>query len=61
VWKKNIENSCDEFYQIEQGILCQDLARFIKAKNIDILFDLNGWTQGHRADVLSLRPCDIQI
>ena len=33
-----------------------DDKRFIKSKNIDILFDLNGWTQGHRADAFSLRP-----
>lgn len=61
VWRKNIEASCDEFYQIEPGLLSFELARFIYSKDIDILFDLNGWTQGHRADVFSLRPCAIQI
>lgn len=60
-WRKHIEASCDKFYQIEPGLRSFELARFLYSQNIDILFDLNGWTQGHRADVFSLRPCPIQI
>jgi len=48
VWRKNIEKSCDEFYQIPLGTPALDLAQFIKQKNIHILFNLNGWTSGAR-------------
>ena len=59
VWRKNIENSYDEFYQIEKGVSALNLANFIKSKNIDILFNLNGWTSGARQDVFALRPGSI--
>ena len=48
IWRNNIKNSCDEFYQIEQGVSAYDLAKFINSKNIHILFNLNGWTTGSR-------------
>lgn len=47
-WRQNIAKTCDEFYQIEQGVSALDLAKFIKSKNIHILFNLNGWTAGAR-------------
>jgi predicted O-linked N-acetylglucosamine transferase (SPINDLY family) len=59
VWRKNIEKSCDEFYQIPLGTPALDLAQFIKQKNIHILFNLNGWTSGARQDVFALRPSPI--
>jgi protein O-GlcNAc transferase len=47
-WRKNIANTCDEFYQVEDGISAHNLANQIKSKNIHILFNLNGWTAGAR-------------
>ena len=61
IWRKNIEASCNEFYQIAQGVGALELAQFIKSKNIHILFNLNGWTSGARQDAFALRPAPIQI
>ena len=38
-----------------------DLANFVYSKNINILFNLNGWTTGERNDIFVLRPAPIQI
>ena len=48
IWRKNIEDNCDEFHQIEKDVSALDLAGFVKSKNIHILFNLNGWTSGAR-------------
>jgi predicted O-linked N-acetylglucosamine transferase (SPINDLY family) len=61
VWRQNIANTCDEFYQMESGVSAHDLAKFINGKNIHILFNLNGWTAGARQDAFALRPAPIQI
>jgi protein O-GlcNAc transferase len=60
-WRKNIEGSCNEFYQIPPNAGALELAQFIKSKNIHVLFNLNGWTSGARQDVFALRPSPIQI
>lgn len=45
-WRQNIQRTCTEFYQIEPGSSAKAVADFIKSKHIDLLFNLNGWTQG---------------
>jgi protein O-GlcNAc transferase len=48
IWRNNIAKTCDEFYQIEEGVSAFELANLINQKNIHILFNLNGWTAGAR-------------
>lgn len=48
IWRNNIAETCDEFYQIEEGVSAYELANMINQKNIHILFNLNGWTAGAR-------------
>lgn len=62
-WRQKIQSLCDEFYDIPESPCpsSADLAQFIYSKNIQILFNLNGWTTGHRTDVFVLRPAPIQI
>lgn len=60
-WRQKIERGCDEFYEIPDFINTTELSDFIFAKNIHILFNLNGWTSGERTDVFVLRPAPIQI
>jgi protein O-GlcNAc transferase len=60
-YRRKIEEGCDEFYQIPEGINAAELAKFINKANIHILFNLNGWTQGARNDVFCLRPAPLQV
>ena len=60
-YRQSIQQGCDEFIQVPQGLNAANLASFINSKNIQILFNLNGWTNGHRTDVFTLRPAPIQI
>jgi predicted O-linked N-acetylglucosamine transferase (SPINDLY family) len=54
-----IEQGCDEFIQVDEKMNVLELATMINQKNIQILFNLNGWTQGERTDVFVLRPAPI--
>ena len=60
-WRRNIERSCDEFYDIEPDWPAPTFANFVYSKQIDLLFNLNGWTSGQRSDVFALRPAPIQL
>jgi len=60
-YRHSIEQGCDEFYQVGEKANVADLATFIHSKNIHILFNLNGWTNGERTDVFVLRPAPLQI
>ena len=51
--------TCDEFHVLDPNIPALDMAKFIYSKGIHILVDLNGWTNGTRQDVFSLRPAPI--
>ncbi|MDO5505173.1 MAG: UDP-N-acetylglucosamine-peptide N-acetylglucosaminyltransferase [Pseudoxanthomonas suwonensis] len=37
------------------------LAEFIRARNVDVLFDLRGWGGGGRPEVLAMRPAPVQV
>jgi protein O-GlcNAc transferase len=39
----------------------QDIAQFIRAQEIDILVDLNGYTSGARSRIFAQRPAPIQV
>lgn len=60
-WRQRIERGCDEFYEVPDRLSTTDLANFVYSKNIQILFNLNGWTTGERTDIFVLRPAPIQI
>ena len=60
-YRKAIEDGCDEFYQVDENLNACELASFVNSKNIQILFNLNGWTMGERTDAFVLRPAPIQI
>jgi protein O-GlcNAc transferase len=38
-----------------------DIAALIRRLEVDVLVDLNGWTQGVRSGVLALRPAPVQV
>jgi protein O-GlcNAc transferase len=58
-WRQKIEQGCDEFYDIPERANTIELAQFVNGKNIQILFNLNGWTTGERTDLFVLRPAPI--
>ena len=58
-YRRIIEQGCDEFIQVDDKMNVLELATMINQKNIQILFNLNGWTQGERTDVFVLRPAPI--
>jgi predicted O-linked N-acetylglucosamine transferase (SPINDLY family) len=39
----------------------QEIARILRAMEVDILIDLSGHTEGERLDVMSYRPCPLQM
>ena len=43
-------------YRCVKDLSAPEVAKLIRADEIDILVDLSGFTQGNRADVLALRP-----
>lgn len=50
----------DEFSHLP-GITSPDLARRVQRDRIDVLIDLNGWTEGHRLHAFQLRPAPLQM
>jgi len=44
-----------------QHLSTKDAAAYIRGMSIDILVDLNGYTEGHRLDVLAYRPAPVQV
>lgn len=60
-WRRNIEAGCDEFYEIPPDMPAPLFADLVHSKQIDLLFNLNGWTTGQRSDMFALRPAPIQL
>ena len=58
-YRIKIEEEVDEFIQIEEGASTLEIATLVNERNIQILFNLNGWTMGERNDVFVLRPAPI--
>jgi protein O-GlcNAc transferase len=58
--RARIAGACDRFFDIS-GLDDAAVARLIRSHEIDILIDLNGYTEGSRFGVLSHRPCAVQI
>jgi predicted O-linked N-acetylglucosamine transferase (SPINDLY family) len=62
--QKNIWEKYSEFKLYEHSIYNlsnEDAADLVNSFEIDILFDLNGYTENNRLDIFSLNPSPIQI
>eukprot|EP00899_Mesostigma_viride_P012029 jgi/Mesvir1/20827/Mv07924-RA.1 len=59
--RKKIMSACDKFVRLNKEETASALAQRIVEEEVDILVELNGYTNGHRLDVLSLRPAPLQI
>jgi predicted O-linked N-acetylglucosamine transferase (SPINDLY family) len=57
---RSIAASCDRFVDVH-GLLSDEIASRIASDGIDILVDLNGYTQGGRPEVLARRPAPVQV
>jgi protein O-GlcNAc transferase len=55
-----MEAAFDQFHDVRQRS-DDEIAELIRSSNIDIAVDLNGLTQGARANVLACRPAPIQV
>ena len=58
--QNKIKKSCDEFINCSD-FSDEDLALFIRKKEIDIAIDLGGYTKGNRPNLFALRVAPIQI
>jgi protein O-GlcNAc transferase len=58
--RKRLEDSFDKFVDA-RTLSSDDIARKISEDEIDILIDLNGFTQNGRAEVFARRPSPIQV
>jgi tetratricopeptide (TPR) repeat protein len=59
--RRMIERDCEHFHQVGPAITPEALAEMIGARDrIEILVDLNGYTEGARHDALALRPAPVQ-
>jgi protein O-GlcNAc transferase len=58
--RRRIEASFDHFITL-QGRSHDQIAEFIRTQEIDILVDLNGYTDNARTDILAERPAPIQV
>ena len=59
-YRREIQEGCDEFVDI-RGMPGPEAAARINADRVDILVDLNGFTDGGRLEIAALRPAPIQI
>lgn len=60
IWTDRVEAAVDHFSQVNR-LTSQALHRAIIQDRIDILVDLNGYTQGHRLETLMRRAAPVQV
>lgn len=58
--RQKVVNSFYKFYDVSR-LSDEDVARFIRSNEIDILVDLVGHTRGARTSILAHRPAPIQV
>jgi protein O-GlcNAc transferase len=58
--RRRIEKAFDGFHDVWQ-VGDDEVARQIRACNIDVLIDLTGHTSGGRLEILALRPAPVQV
>jgi predicted O-linked N-acetylglucosamine transferase (SPINDLY family) len=59
-WTGRVESAVDRFHRVET-MTDHELHQKIVEDQIDILVDLNGFTRGHRLDVLMRRAAPVQV
>lgn len=59
-WRRKIEAGVEHFHDVA-GLAHDELAEKIRADNIDVLVNLNGYTKGSRNEVFALRPAPVQV
>ncbi|HEY1877493.1 MAG TPA: hypothetical protein VGG66_08480, partial [Rhizomicrobium sp.] len=58
--RARIEKAFDSFHDV-QGRRPAEIAQIIREKEVDILVDLTGHTEGDHFEILNMRPCPIQV
>jgi len=58
--RARIEKAFDQFHDL-QGQPPARIAQFLRAREVDILVDLTGHTEGDHFAILAARPCPIQV
>ena len=58
--RHRIAAACEHFIDVRERS-DQDLADLIRKREIEIVVDLNGFTEGHRVNVFARRPAPIQV
>jgi len=58
--RRRLERAFDKFIDVA-GLGVDDIARRIRAEEIDLLVDLNGYTQNARPGVFARRPAPVQV
>lgn len=59
-FNRKISKEVEEYVDISQ-LSFLDAARFIRALNIHVLFNLNGYTKGARNEIFALQPAPVQV
>ncbi len=59
-WRAKIQAGVEHFVEVA-GLAHEELAARIRADNIDVLVNLNGYTKGSRNEVFALRPAPVQL
>lgn len=58
--RKRLESAFDVFASVDR-LSVREIAAQIRADEVDVLVDLNGWTGGARAEILALRAAPVQV
>lgn len=58
--RKEIENAANTFHNVEH-FSAEQIAKLIYQDQIDILVDLNNWTQGFNPRIFAYRPAPVQV
>ena len=60
LWRSKIHAGVEHFVEVA-GMAHDELAARIRADQIDVLVNLNGYTKGSRNEVFALRPAPVQL
>ena len=58
-WRQSLEQNFDVFIDVSQVKDPLQVMAVIKQYDVDILFNLNGWTNGGRHDIFAMRCAPI--
>jgi predicted O-linked N-acetylglucosamine transferase (SPINDLY family) len=58
--RQRLINACDRFEDV--GMFSDEaVARLVRSLEVDVLVDLNGYTEGGRPEILTYRPAPVQV